>query len=140
MIGIRDILSSGIAVTAPMGTLVTVVEASSQTAVKYSITSMERANTDSPQDPVVVNKTTFYIGPSNGTVYSNALMTKYKDHYFTAGLKATGLTGFSAAELRVSIACMHVRECACMCYLCMYSTSMYVLFMHVLCSYYVYYV
>ena len=88
--------------TAPLKTVVTVAPTSGK-GMNYSIESLNSTNVESAADTVSANKSTFYIGPTNGTVYSNALMTKYEDHYFVAGLKATGVTGMNdTAELWVS--------------------------------------
>ena len=91
---VRLLLPAGIAVTAPLSTVVT-VDPSSGKGMNYSIESLNSTNVESVEDTVSANRSTFYIGPSNGTVYTNALMTEYRDHYFVAGLKATGVTGMS---------------------------------------------
>ena len=87
------IQSTGVSIDSDIGSLVTVltaIDADTLTSdnVTYGITDVTSQNSKGADDTVMASNSSFVISQANGSIYTNTLLDRYKDHFFTLNVRA----------------------------------------------------
>ena len=71
-------------------TILTAVDADTLTSdnVTYDIRDVSSRNAKDSDDMVRASNSSFVIGQHNGSVYTNTLMDRYRDHFFNVTVQA----------------------------------------------------
>ena len=85
--------STGVSIDSDIGSLVTVltaIDADTLTSdnVTYGITDVTSQNSKGADDTVMASNSSFVISQANGSIYTNTLLDRYKDHFFTLNVRA----------------------------------------------------